>query len=1126
MKLRKAVVVNRSEGLADDAQWYKDAIIYEVRVRSFFDSNGDGIGDLQGLTQKLDYLADLGVTCLWLLPLCPSPLRDDGYDIAEYKDVHAEVGTLDDFRAFLHEAHRRGIRVITELVLNHTSDQHPWFQRARRAPSGSVERDFYVWSDTPERYRHARIIFKDFEPSNWSWDPVAKAYFWHRFYSHQPDLNFENPAVHDAMLDVVDFWFGLGVDGLRLDAVPYLYEGEGTNCENLEPTHAFLKKLRAHVDEKFRNRMLLAEANQWPEDAAAYFGDGDECHMNFHFPLMPRMFMAIHQEDRFPLIDILAQTPQLHPACQWALFLRNHDELTLEMVTDEERDYMYKAFAHDQTMRINLGIRRRLAPLVQNNRRMMELLNGLLFSLPGTPVLYYGDEIGMGDNVYLGDRNGVRTPMQWSADRNAGFSRANPQKLILPIIIDPEYHYESIHVEGQQNNPNSLLWWTKRLIALRKRHKSFGRGTIEFLNPENSRVLAFVRRFDDETILVVANLSRFAQFVELDLSPYRGFAPVELFGHATFPTVGDGPYMLTLSGHAFYWFSLEKPTYAEDEARELSYQPPFLELNGAWDAVFQAPTASMLEEALPAFIDSRSWFASRGRSITQTKIVDVFPMQDGERGGARIALVQVSYTEGEPETLALPLAFAIEDRSSLMRIRAPQATLAQLRALNANGEPVTGPLFEAFVDPEPAHALLALVLDKARLRGRTGELVGSTTALFEATARDAAFRSEPRLLGPEHTNAIVMYDDTFVLKYFRTLEDGTSPDLEVGRFLNERAPKMLTPPLVGALEYRVGKNEPVTVAVVQAHVANEGTTWRYTRGELDRFYERVLTQHRDERPVEVGARSLIELSREAVPPAIAEVIGTRYLEVAELLGTRTGEMHLALASAPDLPAFSPEAYTALDHRSKYQSMRNLVGKVLRQLRTRHARLPERALPIAEEVLAREADVYKRLEPLLKLPLSALRTRLHGDFHLGQVLYAGRDLVILDFEGDRSVALSERRRKRSPLRDVANMVNSFHDAAYTGLLDESTVRDADRAALADWTHAWTAWVSAAYLRGYFAATQGASFRASDEETAALLDVFVFATAFQELGSELSSRSSRVLVPLLSVAQQLGVTAPIV
>ncbi|MDH4268311.1 MAG: maltose alpha-D-glucosyltransferase, partial [Deltaproteobacteria bacterium] len=581
-------------GLEDDPLWYKDAIIYEVHVKTFSDSDGDGVGDFKGLTGKLDYLQDLGITAIWLLPFCQSPLKDDGYDISSFTELHPPYGTRKDFKNFLREAHRRGLRVITELVLNHTSDQHPWFQRARRAKPGSHWRDFYVWSETPDRYPEARIIFKDFESSNWAWDPVAKAYYWHRFYSHQPDLNYDNPHVQKAIFRAIDFWFGLGVDGLRLDAVPYLYEREGTNCENLPETYAFLKKLRAHVDSRFKNRMLLAEANQWPEDAAAYFGEGDACHMAFHFPLMPRMFMALHMEDRFPILDILDQTPPIPETSQWALFLRNHDELTLEMVTDEERDYMYRVYAQNPQMRINLGIRRRLSPLLGNHRRRIELMNGLLFSMPGTPNIYYGDEIGMGDNVFLGDRNGVRTPMQWSADRNAGFSRANPQSLYLPITIDPEYHYETMNVEAQQNNPHSLLWWMKRLIALRKRYKAFGRGTIEFLQPENRKVLIFLRRYEEESILVVANLSRFVQYLELDLSAFKGIAPVEMFGRTAFPPIGELPYFLTLGPHSFYWFSLEPKPAARirEEAVDRVSQLPILSVAGRWETVLRGRNKS------------------------------------------------------------------------------------------------------------------------------------------------------------------------------------------------------------------------------------------------------------------------------------------------------------------------------------------------------------------------------------------------------------------------------------------------------------------------------------------------------------------------------------------------------
>jgi maltose alpha-D-glucosyltransferase/alpha-amylase len=542
---------------ADDPQWYKDAVVYQLHVKAFRDSNGDGYGDFTGLTSRLDYIADLGVTAIWLLPFYPSPLRDDGYDIADYTDVHPDYGTLADFRRFVREAHRRGLRVITELVVNHTSDQHPWFRESRSARD-NPRRDWYVWSDTDQRYRDARIIFTDTESSNWAWDNDSRAYYWHRFFSHQPDLNYDNPAVVRAILRVMRFWLDLGVDGLRLDAVPYLVEREGTSCENLPETHAILRRLRAAVDARYRNPMLLAEANQWPPDVVPYFGNGvDECHMAFHFPLMPRIWIGLRREDRFPIVEIMQQTPEIPDATQWAIFLRNHDELTLEMVTDEERDYMYSEYAHDRRMRINLGIRRRLSPLVDNSRRRIELLNSLLFSMRGTPIVYYGDEIGMGDNVFLGDRNGVRTPMQWNGDRNAGFSSADPAALYLPVVVDPVFGYQAVNVEAQQRVPGSLLNWMRRIIRVRRSHDPiFGRGSLEFLHPANRRVLAYLREHGGRSILCVANLSRFAQYVELDLSRFRGAVPCELIGRNDFPRIGDLPYLLTLGPHDFLWFEL------------------------------------------------------------------------------------------------------------------------------------------------------------------------------------------------------------------------------------------------------------------------------------------------------------------------------------------------------------------------------------------------------------------------------------------------------------------------------------------------------------------------------------------------------------------------------------------
>src|SRR6187200_1599253 len=672
-----------------DPLWYKDAIIYEMHVKTFCDSDGDGMGDFRGLIEKLDYLQELGITAIWLLPFYPSPLRDDGYDIADYFDVNPNFGSLDDFRAFLDAAHARNLLVITELVINHTSDQNPWFQKSRRAVAAAgasvssddlAYKDFYVWSDTPEKYKDSRIIFKDFETSNWAWDPVAKAYYWHRFYSHQPDLNFDNPAVHDAVEKVCDFWLGLGVDGLRLDAIPYLYERENTSCENLPETHQYLRKLRAHIDAKFPNRMLLSEANQWPEDAAAYFGNGDESHMNFHFPLMPRMFMSLQMEDRFPIIDILEQTPSIPEQCQWAMFLRNHDELTLEMVTDEERDYMYRVYATDPHARINLGIRRRLAPLLANSRRKIELLNILLFSMPGTPIIYYGDEIGMGDNFYLGDRNGCRTPMQWSPDRNAGFSRANPQQLYLPITIDPEYHYEAINVENQQKNLSSLLWWTRRVIAMRKNFKAFSRGSLEFLNPDNSKVLSFLRCFENETILVVVNLSRFAQPAELDLAKFSGCIPMEVFSRNRFPAIRRSRYPLTLGPHAHYWFVLQSPS-AATRARKRAKTPTVASMPGFSELLSGSSRRDLERTILPSYLTGCRWFGSKARSFRNLKVTEQLAFS-ADADGARLWFIDVNYLDAPTERYAVPVKIASGEAAHSITQNASHAIVAHFGRKN------------------------------------------------------------------------------------------------------------------------------------------------------------------------------------------------------------------------------------------------------------------------------------------------------------------------------------------------------------------------------------------------------------------------------------------------------------
>jgi len=774
----------------DAATWYQDAVIYEVHVRAFADSDGDGIGDFKGLLGKLDYLQELGVTALWLLPFYPSPLKDDGYDISDYRRIHENYGTLRDFRAFLRGAHDRGIRVITELVLAHTSDEHPWFKRARMAPPGSVHRDFYTWSETPDRYKDARIIFQDFETSNWAFDSVAKSYYWHRFYSHQPALNYDSPHVRQAMFDVVDYWLDMGVDGLRLDAVPYLFSRDGTTCENLPETHAFLKELRSHVDAKYDDRMLLAEANQWPEDAVAYLGDGDECHMAFHFPVMPRIFMAARQEDRFPIVDILTETPPIPSNCQWGMFLRNHDELTLEMVTDEERDYMYRVYAEDPQARINVGIRRRLAPLLGNDRRLIEMMNGLLFSLPGAPVVYYGDEIGMGDNIYLGDRNGVRTPMQWDGDRNAGFSDANPQRLYLPVVIDPEYHAQAVNVANQDENPSSLLWWMRRLIALRNRFHAFSRGSLDVLLPENRKVLAFLRVFEDERILVVVNLSRFTQAVELDLSAYRGMTPVELFGSTQFPEIGDLPYFVTLGGHGFYWFSLEDNSEpGGDASRRLTVR------GGASDAL-KGGAKAPLNRVLPSYLAERRWFGDKSRRIRSTEIADVIPVP-GNNGGppaGHLVVVDVNLDQGLPESYVLAVAHAEGDDAAEIRKWRPESIITDLSAGGREGV-----LYDAMTAPAFSNALLDVMSRRRRLSGKHGRLESLPTRALRGL-RDGLDADAPAVpISTEQSNSSVIVGNRLVLKVIRRMEEGVNPDVEVGRYLTEQVRFPNSPMVAGSL---------------------------------------------------------------------------------------------------------------------------------------------------------------------------------------------------------------------------------------------------------------------------------------------------------------------------------------
>ncbi len=1016
-ELPEAETGAQAEGAAGDALWYKDAVIYQLHVKAFFDSNDDGIGDFRGLTSKLDYVRDLGVDTIWLMPFYPSPLKDDGYDVADYHNVHPQYGTRHDFRQFVREAHRLGLRVITELVVNHTSDQHAWFQAARRAPRDSNKHDYYVWSDDPKRYAGTRIIFTDTESSNWAWDEVAKRHYWHRFFSHQPDLNFDNPQVLKAVFRTMRFWLDMGVDGFRLDAIPYLCEREGTSNENLPETHTVIKELRASLDAHYRNRLLLAEANQWPEDVSEYFGAGDECHMAYHFPLMPRMYMAIAQEDRYPVMEIMEQTPDIPASCQWAIFLRNHDELTLEMVTNRERDYMYRMYAADARARINLGIRRRLAPLMENDLDRIKLMNSLLLSMPGSPIIYYGDEIGMGDNIYLGDRNGVRTPMQWSPDRNAGFSRADPQRLYLPPIMDPIYGFEAVNVEAQAREPSSLLNWMRRMLAVRKESKAFGRGRLVFLKPGNRKVLAYLREYGDEVVLCVANLGRSAQPVELDLARFKGRVPVELLGRTAFPPIGELPYLLTLPHHGYYWFRLatdvEVPRWHEETlARE---DLPVLVLFDGWMSFFrdrvvpwrigmaEKVRAQLENEVLPQYLAAQRWYGAKGEKVKRARLAD-HVVWEAKGESWLIAQLEV---EGASETARylVPLALAWEDKDEARMKSLTPAALAKVRQ-QAN----VGVMADAFADEGFYRAVIAAIAGSRGVATASGRLRFTPTAAF-ATLAGPDFGALP--VGrpqAQSSNTVITIGERLFVKSYRRLRPGINPELEIGRFLSEVAGFTHCVPLAGALEYHAADGATTTLALLQAFVVNQGDGWAYTLDYLERYFE--------------GRRNLTE-----PPPEDAH---GGYLSLVHTLGIRTAELHRAFALRTGNVAFDPEPATGDDVAAWKARVRDDGAATLDLLARSRDTLPEAARDEAEAVLGSRDALLSKVEACRVPEEGLVKTRYHGDYHLGQVLLASNDFVIIDFEGEPARPLEERRAKHSALRDVAGMLRSFSYARWTAL----------------------------------------------------------------------------------------------
>ena len=1073
----------------NDRFWYRDAIVYQLHVKAFFDSNDDGIGDFAGLLLKLDHLRDMGVSAVWLMPFYPSPLRDDGYDIAQYDDVNPMYGKLPDFRKLVAEAHERGIRVITELVVNHTSDQHPWFQRARRAKPDSVYRDYYVWSDTDQKYQGTRTIFVDTEKSNWTWDPLAQAYYWHRFYAHQPDLNFDNPHVLRAVINTLHFWLRMGVDGLRLDAVPYLCERDGSSNENLPETHAILKKIRAEVDAHYPDRMLLAEANQWPEDTREYFGTGDECHMAFHFPLMPRMYMAIAQEDRHPITDILRQTPEIPDGCQWAIFLRNHDELTLEMVTDQERDYLWNYYAADRRARINLGIRRRLAPLLENDRRKVELMTSLLFALPGTPIVYYGDEIGMGDNIYLGDRDGVRTPMQWSPDRNGGFSRADPARLYLPTIQDPTYGFQALNVEAQVRNPSSLLNWMRRMIAVRQGLRVFGRGGLVFISPSNRKILAFVRGHESQQVLCVANVSRTAQAVELDLSLWRGRVPQELLGGARFPPIGDAPYVLTLPAYGFFWLDLREAA-ADGTSAPAAEAPEFVTLvlrNGIAE-LGEPHNARLLErEVLPSYLPLQAWFAHDGVRLGSMHLSApaVLP------GDIAIWLAQVHVGSAgtEAQRYFLPLSVTFEATNA--NVSAASHTVARARR-----GPKLGALCDAIVDEHFGRQILAAMGAGLNVPARGGAYRFVPGA---ALATLPPFNPEKVRRAPvEHRDASVIVCDRVSFKVVRRLSAGALAEVETNRYLTEVAGYANVPRYLGHGVFIAEDGAPTPIVLAQDFVVGQGDGWTVVTDFLRRELETLLLNPGAAGP---GPHALYE----------AFLVGIA------TLGRRIAELHGALARS-DLMGFAPEPLPET-------YFEDLGAAIAAQIDTALAALA-RANPSMDDPTRTDVDVLTSnrdrllgfLREVLPVGIQAVGIRIHGSLHLHNVLAVENDWYVLNVQGE-----SAGGGNALVWRDVATLLRSFDYAARAVAADRARTvpnaeADAERHALA-----WRDATRTVFVHAY-EQNAGGMPGFSDEEALRkrLIDLYALEQAVYEITYEAANRPTWLRIPVRGLLELVGLT----
>jgi maltose alpha-D-glucosyltransferase / alpha-amylase len=1103
-------MAQNSSSLDDKLHWYKDAIIYELHIKAFRDSNRDGMGDFKGLMEKLDYLQELGVSAIWLLPFYPSPLKDDGYDIADYYSINTRYGTLDEFRLLLEEAHKRNLKVITELVINHTSDQHPWFQRARKAPKNSEERNFYVWTDDPTHYKDVRIIFQDFEASNWTWDPIAQQYYWHRFFHHQPDLNYDNPLVQEEIFEIIDYWCEMGVDGFRLDAVPYLYEREGTNGENLPETHAYLKKLRKHIDEKYPGTALLAEANMWPEDAASYFGTGDECHMNYHFPVMPRMFMAVQQEDRYPITDIFDQTPAIPDVCQWAIFLRNHDELTLEMVTDEERDFMYSAYAKDQKARINLGIRHRLAPLMDNNRSKIELMNSLLFSLPGTPVIYYGDEIGMGDNFYLGDRDGVRTPMQWSPDRNAGFSETNPQQLYLPAIIDPEYHYEAVNVEVQRKNTSSLFWFMKRMIGMRKNYKAFGRGDMKFLHVDNPKIIAFTRTYEEETLLIVCNLSKYAQPAEIDLRKFSGYIPVEIFSKNSFPLVKNEPYFFTLSAHSFQWFHLQKVHHKKDDVTTL----PVLELN-EWEDILKGETRRSLEnKILLSFLDKRTWFKGRGRKVYSTAIQKCVPIPVPNQS-VYLLLIDVNYESGFPDTYQLAITSVSGDTIEKLSVSCPESVIAQMQIHN-----MPSLLCDAYYVYEVQMYFMRCLAENKKLNLEED--------FIQFKSKDEVFsflqeHAQPiaKMHPGDENNTSITYNNKFFLKMYRKVDKAINPDVELSYYLSEDANFKYVPRFLGTIEMNPGR-DAFSLGLMQVLIENHGDGESYMRERIGNYLERIMARNREQLdPYDRKGTITEPLGFNELSIELQTLLGSRTADQASLIGLRTAEMHLLLANGVDKD-FQPEEYSLHYQRSVFSSMQALVRESSQALQKNFSNLSGETKKEIQFLIDNHDNILNAARKIYQKKFDIWKTRTHGSYSLRKLLVSGKDILIQDFGGKPIKSYSARRLKRSPLRDIAEMIISFHYVAYEGFFASHQINKDELRSLLPFAELWAHYISGFFLKTYFEKVQGTALIPKEKnDLEIVLNTFLIEKSLTHFIDNIDTKPDFVIVPLHIIRSVLGV-----